>query len=230
MNTAIVSGASGAVGRVVTERFLKGAWRVYALTRRAESAQGLSQNLSQYGQRLHVVVCDIANPSSVHNFLTTSQLHQCHAVVHCAGGIRAGTLIEETSPEVVQAMLEINYLTAYNLLRATLPLLKSSGGAVVTIAATSALRAEMKKSAYAASKAALIALTQATAHEGKQYGVRANCIIPSIIDTPANREWGTPEQVVHWVRLEHIAEAVWMLCTDAGQGISGALLPMTGTM
>ncbi|MCU0426184.1 MAG: SDR family NAD(P)-dependent oxidoreductase [Candidatus Kapabacteria bacterium] len=230
MKTAIISGASGALGKAVCERFLEGEWRVYALAKRAESAKALSADLAKYARRLNVVVCDLASTVSTQHFLTASGLEQCDAVIHCAGGIQAGKPIEETSPEIVHAMLEINYLTAFNLLRATLPLLKTSGGAVLTIAAKSALSPEKNKSAYAASKAALIALTQATAHENKAFNVRANCIVPSIIDTPTNREWGAPKDLSKWTSPQSIAEAAWMLCSEAGAGISGAVIPMTGKM
>lgn len=228
MKTAIVSGANGSVGKTIVQRFLEGEWRVYALCKRADSAKALANSFAQYLDTAHVLVCDLASTISVQHFLSVSGLQRVDAVIHTAGGIEAGKPIEETPPDTVHAMLEINYLTAFNLLRVTLPLLKVSGGAVLTIGAQAALTPETNKSAYAASKAALIALTQTTAHEGKPYGISANCIVPSVIDTPANREWGTSEDIPHWVTPNTIAEAVWMLCNDAGRGISGAILPMRG--
>lgn len=228
MKTVIISGASGGLGKAVCERFLQGEWRVYALTKRAESAKTLSGELARYMRRLNVVVCDLSSAASVQHFLNSSALLQCDAVIHCAGGIQAGKPIEETLPETVHAMLEINFLTAFNLLRSTIPLLKVNGGVVLTIAAKSALSPEKDKSAYAASKAALVALTHATAQENKQFGIRANCIVPSIIDTPANREWGAPEDIVKWTTPQSIAETAWMLCAEGAVGISGAIIPMMG--
>lgn len=230
MNTVIISGANGNVGKCIAERFLEGKWRVYALCKQADAAKVLAKNLEHFSGSLAVVVCDLASTVSVQHFLTASGLKSVDAVIHTAGGIEAGKTIEETTPSVVHAMLEINYLTAFNLLRATLPLLKVHGGAVLAIGAKAALSPEANKAAYAASKAALIALAQTTAEEGKEYGVTANCIVPSVIDTPANREWGTPDEIAKWVAPETIAEAAWMLCNESGRGISGAILPMMGKM
>jgi NAD(P)-dependent dehydrogenase (short-subunit alcohol dehydrogenase family) len=226
MQTVIISGASGALGRSIVERFLSGEWRVYALGKQAEAIKALTADFAQYSVRLTPVVCDLTSAISTQHFLTSSAIEHCDAVIHCAGGIQAGKPIEETSIEMVHAMLEINYLTAFNLLRATLPLLRVRGGAVLTIGANAALSPEQNKSAYAASKAALIALTQATAHEGKQYAIRANCLVPGTIDTPANREWGTPSDIAQWTTPQSIAEAAWMLCGEGGKAVSGAILPM----
>jgi NAD(P)-dependent dehydrogenase (short-subunit alcohol dehydrogenase family) len=226
MNTVIISGANGGLGKSIVERFLEGEWRVYALCKRDDSAKALAREFVRFAGTLNVIVCDLASTVSTHHFLTRSELQSVDAVIHTAGGIEAGKPIEETTPEMVQAMLEINYVTAFNLLRVTAPLLKVSGGAVLTIGAKAALAPEADKSAYAASKAALIALTQAVAHEGKSHGVRANCLVPGIIDTPANREWGAPEDIAKWVTPATIADAAWMLCTAEGRGISGAVLPL----
>jgi NAD(P)-dependent dehydrogenase (short-subunit alcohol dehydrogenase family) len=230
MNTVIISGANGGLGKSIVERFLEGGWRVYALCKRKDSAKALAREFVRFTGTVNVMVCDLASTVSTHHFLTRSELQSVDAVIHTAGGIEAGKPIEETTPEMVQAMLEINYVTAFNLLRVTVPLLKVRGGAIVTIGAQAAIKPESNKSAYAASKAALIALTQATAHEGKQHSISANCIVPSIIDTPSNREWGAPEDITKWVTPATIADAAWMLCTAAGRGISGAVLPMRGMM
>ncbi len=226
MQTVIISGASGALGKRIVERFLRGEWRVYALVRQTEAAKALTADFTPYSSQLNTVVCDLASMISTQHFMNASTIERCDAVIHCAGGIQAGKSIEETSAEMVHAMLEINYLTAFNLLRATLPLLQARGGTVLTIGANAALSPEQNKSAYASSKAALIALTQATAHEGKQYGIRANCLVPGTIDTPANREWGTPTDIAQWTTPKTIAEAAWMLCGEGGKAISGAILPI----
>jgi NAD(P)-dependent dehydrogenase (short-subunit alcohol dehydrogenase family) len=226
MNTVIISGANGGLGKSIVERFLEGEWCVYALCKREDSAKDLVREFERFRGRLNVIVCDLASTVSTQHFLTRSDLRSVDAVIHTAGGIEAGKAIEETTPNMVQTMLEINYVTAFNLVRVTIPLLKVHGGTVLTIGAKAALAPEADKSAYAASKAALIALTQAVAHEGKSHGVRANCLVPGIIDTPANREWGAPEDIVNWVTPKTIAETAWILCSDAGAGISGAILSL----
>lgn len=225
MQTVIISGASGGLGGAVTRRFVEERnWRVIALSKSVESAKRLASELSAASKIVSAVACDLTNTASVQRFIETSKLERLDAVVHLAGGIIAGKPIEETDAETPQAMMNLNYYTAFNLLRASLPLLKARGGAFIAIAANAALAPEKNKAGYAASKAALLSLIQSTAHEGKSYGVRAHALVPGIIDTPANREWGTPEEISRWIKPEAIAEAIWFLCNDAAKGVAHSVL------
>ena len=225
MQTVIISGASGGLGVAVTRRFLEGKdWRVLALSKTADSAKALATKLSAPSRLLSAVACDLTNAASVQRFLETSALDRLDAVVHLAGGIIAGKSIEETDADTAQTMMNLNYGTAFNLLRASLPALKVHGGAFVAIAANAALAPEKNKAAYAASKAALLSLVQSAAHEGKSSGIRAHAIAPGIIDTPANREWGTPEEIARWTKPEAIADAIWFLCNNAANGVAQSVL------
>jgi NAD(P)-dependent dehydrogenase (short-subunit alcohol dehydrogenase family) len=229
MKTAIITGANGSVGTVLTRTFLERGWRIYGVCKdKIEIVELLKLKFAAFHTTFTVSACDLASVLSVQHFLATLNLSCIDAVIHCAGGIQAGTTIDATTPPVVQDMIELNYITTFNLLRATIPLLNTNGGAILTIGARAAVQAEAGKSAYAASKAALIALTLTAAEEGKSHGVRANCIVPNVVDTPANRTWGTAADIAQWVTPESIAEAAWMLCSDSGKGISGAVIPMMG--
>ncbi len=151
-------------------------------------------------------------------------------IVHLAGGITAGKRIEEHTSDDLQHMLSLNLVTTFNVLQAGIPRLKQAGGgSIITIGAQSVLHPVPDRAAYSAAKAAVIALTQSVAEEGRAHGIRANVIVPSIIDTPANREWGSPEDIARWITPEAIARTIADLL-EPTNGISGAVIPMYGQL
>ena len=151
-------------------------------------------------------------------------------IVHLVGGIIAGNGIEETLPAEMQEMLALNVTTTFNVLHAGVPRLKEAGGgSIVTIGAQSVLHPVPNRAAYSAAKSAVVSLTQSVAEEGRAHGIRANCILPSIIDTPANREWGSPEEIQKWITPEAIARTIADLL-EPTNGVSGATIPMYGRL
>jgi 3-oxoacyl-[acyl-carrier protein] reductase len=150
-------------------------------------------------------------------------------VVHLVGGIRAGAPIEATTPDDVESMMQLNLVTTFNVMRAAIPLLvKSGGGSIVTVGAKAVLQPEGNRAAYAAAKAAVVSLTLSAAEEGRAAGVRANCIVPDVIRTAANLEWGSPAQVRLWVDPEEIASVIHDLLQPSC-AITGTVIPMLST-
>ncbi|GBD07321.1 2-(R)-hydroxypropyl-CoM dehydrogenase [bacterium HR21] len=230
MPTALITGASGNSGRVVTAYFLEQGWSVHAHCHAAEGAEALRQYLpAGLQQRLSVSVGDLTQPDQVAEY-TGAAPRPVHALVHLVGGIRAGMSVEETPPEVLEEMLQLNVRTTFLVLRAAIPLLRETAGAIVTVAAKAALRPEQGKAAYAAAKAAVIALTLTAAEEGRPYGVRANVVVPSILRTPANLQWAQEGEEERWLPVEEFAAAIFALCTESGRGMSGAVIPMYGKL
>ncbi|MCS6965928.1 MAG: SDR family NAD(P)-dependent oxidoreductase [Candidatus Kapabacteria bacterium] len=228
MPTVLITGASGNAGQRVTAHFLERGWSVHAHCHTPEGAERLRQTLpSGLQQRLSIATGDLAQPEAVEDYFSAAP-RPVHAVVHLVGGIRAGMLLEETPPEVLAEMVQLNVTTTFLVLRAAIPLLRETKGAIVTVAAKAALHPEGRKSAYAAAKAAVIALTQAAAEEGRPYGVRANIVVPSILRTPANLEWARGGEEEQWLSLEEFAAAIFMLCSEEGRAVTGAAIPMYG--
>ncbi len=226
MPTALITGASGESGRVVTAYFLRHGWTVHAHCHTQQGAERLLRELpAELHERLSVAVGDLAEPTDADRYVAEAP-RPVHALVHLVGGIQAGTVIEETAPEVLEAMFRLNVQTAFSVLRASMPLLRETSGAIVTVAAKAAVHPETRKAAYAAAKAALIALTLAAAEEGRPYGVRANVIVPSILRTEANLTWARGGEERFWLSLEDFAAAIFALCSEAGRGVSGAVIPM----
>ncbi|THD61368.1 SDR family NAD(P)-dependent oxidoreductase [Phenylobacterium sp.] len=123
----------------------------------------------------------------------------------------------------------LNVQTASNASRAAIPHLRRSGaGRIVNIGANAALKAGLGMGAYAASKAGVHSLTQALADELKGDGVTVNAVLPSIIDTPANRADMPKADFAAWVRPEELAAVILFLASEAASGVTGALIPVTG--
>jgi NAD(P)-dependent dehydrogenase (short-subunit alcohol dehydrogenase family) len=127
-------------------------------------------------------------------------------------------------------LYNVNVRTAFNASRAALPLLKrsGSGGRIVNIGAAGAIKAGSGMGAYAASKAGVAKLTEALADEVKDVGITVNAVLPSIIDTAANRADMPNAEFDRWVKAEQIADLIVFLLSDRASAVTGALIPITG--
>lgn len=149
-------------------------------------------------------------------------------LVNLAGGFAAGGRLHEAPGEVFEQQLELNLLTAMRLTRAALPKLVERGGSVVCVGTKAALEPFSGASGYITSKAALLALVRALAIEYRDEGVRVNAILPSVIDTPANRESMPDADHSRWVAPAEIARVIRFLLSPESAPVSGALMPVYG--
>ena len=206
MPTVLLTGGHGGLGSVVSPVLADRGWDVIAP--RQEDT-------------------DLSNGEDVDQLLTTID-QPLSGIVHLVGGIVAGKTLEEHTPEELQRMVMLNLVTTFNVLRSGIPRLKAAdGGSIVTIGAQSVLHPAPNRAIYTATKSAVISLTQSVAEEGRPHGIRANCIVPSIIDTPANREWGSAEDIPKWISPQTIADTIADLL-EPTNGVNGAVLPMYG--
>lgn len=142
-----------------------------------------------------------------------------------AGGFRWET-VSEGSPETWDLLYRMNVRTALNAARAAVPLL-GAGGAIVNVGAAATLKAGAGMGAYTASKSGVARLTEALAEELKGR-VRVNAVLPSIIDTPANRADMGEAEAAKWVRPEELAQVIAFLLSDLASAVTGATIPVTG--
>ena len=145
------------------------------------------------------------------------------------GGFSSGPLVHETSWDDFEGMLRLNLAPAFNLAHAAMPrLVERGGGAFVAVSARAALRPLTGAAAYVTSKAAVLAFIHALDADYRSKGVRANAILPSVIDTPANRESMPDADHSKWVPPEQIAKVVRFLVSDDSAPTSGAGIPVYG--
>jgi Dehydrogenases with different specificities (related to short-chain alcohol dehydrogenases) len=150
-------------------------------------------------------------------------------LVNAVGAYAGGIKLWDTDPGVLDQQLKLNLISGYVLCRAIVPLmLKQRSGAIVSVASKAAVDHAAGAAAYAASKAAAVAMMDSLAADLKGTGVRVNSILPSIIDTPANRKAMPGAEFAKWPKPEEIAQVTLFLCSDEARVIHGAAIPVYG--
>ncbi len=218
----VVTGASGALGKVVAQM---------ALTRGARVA-GVDHAASQIAataSRIELGGVDLTDAAAAKQALGAVAQHfgRLDALINIAGGFAFET-IAEGDPKTWQRMYALNVLTALNASRSAIPHLTASGaGRIVNVGAMGALHAGPGMGAYAASKAGVHRLTEALAAEWKGK-ITVNAVLPSIIDTAANRMSMPKADFSSWVTPPELAEVILFLASDAASAVTGALIPVSG--
>lgn len=224
---ALITGADGGLGKVVTAKLLGSGWHLHACVHSTAAGEHLRQNFpEQNGTALTTFEGDITDKKSVEAFVAGAGSFS--ALVHLAGGFRPAGELAKTPDEDFDFLMNLNLRSTFLLLRAAMPLLRSQkGGAMVTIGAKPAVRPSKENAVYNASKAGVISLALTAAEEGRADGVRSNVIVPAVIRTEANRKWAASEkEVERWTPPKDIAEAIVFLLSDAAKGITGTVIPM----
>ena len=221
--TFAVTGAFGALGTAVVQRLQAGGATVAAI----DFARAPRDPAALGGASLHGGV-DLADAQAADAaFAAIVQAHgRLDGLVNIAGGFR-WEKVEGGALETWDAMYQMNLRTAVAACRAALPRL-ATGGRIVNIGAQGAVKAGAGMGAYAASKAGVARLTEALAEELKDRGITVNAVLPSIIDTPANRADMPDADFARWVQPAQLAAAIAFLLSDEAAAITGALLPVTG--
>jgi NAD(P)-dependent dehydrogenase (short-subunit alcohol dehydrogenase family) len=218
----VVTGASGALGKVVAEVALARGARVAAVDHAASQVPATAERIELGG-------VDLTDPAQAKKAIDTAAAHfgGLDALINVAGGF-AFEAVAEGDPKTWQRMYTINVLTALNASQAALPHLATSGaGRIVNVGAMGALQAGAGMGAYAASKAGVHRLTEALAAEWKGK-ITVNAVLPSTIDTAANRASMPKADFTKWVTPQELAEVMLFLASDAASGVTGALLPVSG--
>jgi len=222
MPTLFLTGSTGALAEAIRERFLAEGWAVAGFARAGDSFT--HQSYSTY-------TTDVTNENSVATSFeaAATELGSPRALVATVGGVKPWRTIADSTVEDFRALLELN-LTSFFLSAKHAMKLMSGEGSIISIGAETALEPTAKRGGYAASKAGLIALSRVLAEEGKSSGITSNVIVPTIIDTQANREWGSPDDIPKWTKPEDIAAMCVFLSSDAGKAVNGAVIRMPNRM
>jgi NAD(P)-dependent dehydrogenase (short-subunit alcohol dehydrogenase family) len=211
----------------VTRGFLDAGWRVVVPVYDEAERERLPAH-----ERLVLEPADLSDPpsaASVAAIAAGDDAAPLRAVVNLVGGFAQGERVHETPVEDFEAQLRLNLRPTYLVCQATLPhLLSAGGGAIVCVSSRAALRPFSGAAGYIVAKAAVLAFVDALAAEYRQDEIRVNAILPSVIDTPANRRSMPDADHGRWVRPEQIAEVVRFLCEDGSAAISGAHVPVYG--
>ena len=221
---ALITGASGGLGSVVTAQFLEAGYRVSAVALDWESPAPPSESL--IATRADLTVRSAAQSVVQQTIETWGTVD---FLVHLVGAFDAGQRVEETSDAQWDRMLGVNLRSAVNMLRAVIPAMRQKReGRIMVVGATSAIHPVAAWSAFSASVAALCSLVETSAAELREEGITVNAILPTTIDTPAVRAACGEADRAKWVNPNSLASLMLWLCSDAGRDVTGALIPVIG--
>jgi NAD(P)-dependent dehydrogenase (short-subunit alcohol dehydrogenase family) len=228
---ALVAGGTGGLGRAVTLAFLEEGAKVVVTYRVADELDALKSTAGKNGLNLEGHSVDVTDEVAVRQLVEkiVGKYRRLDAMVNTVGGYAGGTKLWELETKVFEQMLALNLRAGYALSRAAVrAMLKEGHGAIVNVAAKAAFDHASGAAAYAASKSAAVALLDSLAADLKGSGVRVNSILPSIIDTEANRKAMPTADFSKWPKPEDIARVILFLCSDDAKVIHGAAIPVYG--
>ncbi|HVF78968.1 MAG TPA: SDR family oxidoreductase [Solirubrobacteraceae bacterium] len=225
--SALITGGAGGLGAAVTRAFLDGGWRVVVPVFDDTERERLQPH-----ERLVLEPADLAEAEStiaIAKLAAADAEAPLRAVVSLVGGYAAAGRVHETPVDEYEAQLRLNLRPTYLVCHAAIGHLQAAGGgAIVCVSSRAALKPFKGAAGYIVAKAAVLAFVDVLAVEYREDGIRANAILPSVIDTPANRASMPDADHGRWVAPEQIASVIRFLCEDGSGVVSGAHVPVYG--
>jgi NAD(P)-dependent dehydrogenase (short-subunit alcohol dehydrogenase family) len=228
---SLVAGGTGGLGKAVSLAFLAEGANVVVTYRKEEEFAALQKAAGTKSSALLGYRVDVTDEVAVSEVIGKILAQHGHldALVNTIGAYAGGISLWQTDTKVFDQMLSLNLRSGYVLARAAVPaMLKQHHGAIVNVAAKAALDHAAGASAYAASKAAALALMDSLAADTKGTGVRINSVLPSIIDTDVNRRAMPNADFAPWPKPDDIARVILFLCSDQAKVIHGAAISVYG--
>lgn len=227
----LVAGGTGGLGTSVSLAFLAEGARTLVTYRTEAEYQSLREAAGPRVSLLEGRATDVTDVDAVHSFVdeVVALYGRLDVLVNTVGGYAGGIKLWNVEPRTFEQMLALNLRSGFALSRAAVvPMLKQKQGAIVNVAARAAVDHGGGAAAYAASKAAAVAMMDSLAEDLKGTGVRVNSILPSIIDTEANRRAMPDADFQKWPKPEDIARVVLFLASDEACVVHGASIPVYG--
>ena len=224
--TVIVTGGTGGLGVAVVQAFLDAGWRAVVPWRAERELGRLPER-----EGLELVEADLFDPDATGRVVETASAFEgapLRSLVNLVGGFEAPGKVADTPIESFEEQFRLNLRPLYLIAAAAMPHLQAEGGTLVAVSTRAALRPFAGAAGYCSSKAAVLAFVGCLDAEYKDDGVRANAILPSVIDTPGNRAAQPNADTSKWVEPGQIAQTILFLCSDACGATSGAAIPVYG--
>jgi NAD(P)-dependent dehydrogenase (short-subunit alcohol dehydrogenase family) len=222
----LVAGGTGALGSAVVGELAARGYPVCATWVVEKERDRLLEQLGQSAD-VQTVHADLFEPDGAQ--AAVDAVTDLGAVINLVGGFAAGAKTHETDPQSFQHMLSVNVTPGFLLARAAMPrLMAAGGGSFICVSARPAVRPFPGASGYITAKSGVLGLVGALDAEYRDQGVRSNAIMPSMIDTPANRTAQPNADHTRWVPPADIAKVVAFLISDEAWPVSGAAVPVYG--
>ena len=223
----LVAGGTGGLGHAVSLAFLEEGASVVVPYRREEEFAELRRDAGERASQLTGSVVDVLNETAIAKFV--EETGRIDVLVNTVGGYIGGVELWKVSSADFDRMLSLNLRAGHLLARAIVPgMLQRGHGTVVNVSAKAAMDHGAGASAYAASKAAALAMMDSLAADTRGKGVRVNSVLPSIIDTKANREAMPGANFDAWPKPKDIAKVILFLASDQAKVVHGAAVTVYG--
>ncbi len=222
----MITGAAGNLGRAVAAHFAGLNAALLLVDVSLDALHRAYGDLPGDGSRQHIAA-DLTDAAATLAALAATPVD---VLCNIAGGFRMGPRLHETPPETWALMLNLNAGSIVNVVRAVVPgmIAAGNGGAIINVAAYSALSGKAQMGPYTAAKSAVIRLTETLSAELKGDGINVNSVLPGVIDTPENRAAMPEADPALWVAPSALAAIIGFLASPAAKPIHGAALPVTG--
>ncbi len=235
---AIVTGGTGALGKKIVEKFVDEDMKVYVPSESIEKFRALFDNSestidggSFKLRKIYCLHCDALDENNVQEFVSDvlKREGRIDFLVNTIGGYHTKKNIVDMDSELIEKMLNLNFKSTFYFCKYILKsMIEKNYGRITAIGAMPAVETTPGKLAYSISKSNVVNLIQTIAEETKEYNITANAVIPSIIDTPANRQSMPNDDFSKWVKPEDIAETILFLLSDAAKSFRGNIIKMYG--
>lgn len=221
--SAVITGGTGGLGSALTQTMLEAGWHVVVPYNQPSELSRVERH-----ERLELVEADLFDPAAAAEVVGRAPA-PLGALVNLVGGYEAAGRVHETPIEDFERQFRLNLRATYLMCQAALPpMLEHGGGAIVCVSTRAALRPFSGAAGYIASKAAVLAFVDALAAEYTADGIRTNAVLPSVIDTPANRASQPEADHSRWVKPSEIARVISFLCSEDSAPTSGGHVPVYG--
>ncbi len=225
--TVVISGAAGQLGAAVVAHFQGLGAQLLLLDRDAAALQ------RHYGSlpNAQLIEVDLLDRDQVfaRSAAALARAGRADVLCHLAGGFHMGEPVHETPAGAWDLMMDLNARSLIHVAAAVVPqMVRQGAGRIITVGAAGALKGAAGMGAYGASKSALMRLTEAMSAELRDQGINVNCVLPSTLDTPANRAAMPDADPTRWVAPAALAEVIGFLASDGARAIHGALMPVLG--
>jgi NAD(P)-dependent dehydrogenase (short-subunit alcohol dehydrogenase family) len=227
----LVTGGAGNLGRAVTRAFLEAGAYVAVPFYKTDAPDAVQSLRNEFGERLLIFAFDLTTERGAQEAVreVVDWRGGLDTVAHLVGGYRGGVRLADTPVEVWDRMMDLNLKSAWLVSRAAIPvMLKDGGGSFVFVSARAARKDRAGHSAYAISKAAVLTLVEAIAEEYGGEGIRANAVLPGMLDTPDNRTSMPDADSVSWTDPADVARTILFLSSPESVAINGASVPVYG--
>ena len=227
----MVTGAAGNLGAATARAFYQSGANMVLVDRSPDRLQKLFPELANSSRHYLATSIDLNDAAGFEQSAKSAvdKLGRIDVLVNTAGGYRAGTPLHETPLEDWDFLMNLNARSIFTTCRAVIPhFLKQGSGRIVNVASRAATIGEANAAVYSVSKTAVVRLTESMAAELKDFNINVNCVLPGVIDTPANRQAMPEADHRRWVTVEALADVILFLASDYAGAINGAAVPVYG--